>query len=263
MDLLNVGCGVRYLESWTNIDFIKAGPSVIAHNLLKGLPFPDASFDVVYHSHVLEHLSRASAIDFTKECHRVLKPGGIMRIAVPNLEVIIKEYFKNLNAAIEGDKEAEYNYEWIMLELFDQMTRNKSGGEMGKYWTQTIIPNEKYIAERFGHEFINYRKSLVNTKAKPPSVKKLTLRKRLVKWLIGNKGISEMEVGNFRQGGEIHQWMYDRYSLGKLLRSVGLSDVLVVDAFTSSIPNWQKHLWLDVENGEIRKPDSLFMECKK
>ena len=54
MQCLNLGCGDRYHPDWTNINFTSTGGGVIAHNLKQGIPFPDESFDVVYHSHVLE-----------------------------------------------------------------------------------------------------------------------------------------------------------------------------------------------------------------
>ncbi len=54
----------------------------------QGIPFPDRSFDVVYHSHVLEHLSKSEASKFLKECSRVLRPQGVLRVVVPDLEEI-------------------------------------------------------------------------------------------------------------------------------------------------------------------------------
>ena len=89
---LNLGCGSHFNQQWVNIDFSKTGEGVIAHNLLNGIPFDDNTFDVVYHSHVLEHFPQDKAIDFIRECYRVLKPGGIIRVAVHDLEQIIKNY---------------------------------------------------------------------------------------------------------------------------------------------------------------------------
>ena len=84
--MLNLGCGGRFHPEWTNIDFYSSGGAVIAHDLNLGIPFPDSSFDVVYHSHVLEHFPKAKARRFIAECVRVLKPGGILRVVVPDLE---------------------------------------------------------------------------------------------------------------------------------------------------------------------------------
>jgi len=265
MKCLNLGCGTRYIDTWTNVDFNKTGPGVIAYNFLLQIPFTDAEFDVVYHSHVLEHFSKEEGKNFIKECHRVLKPGGIIRIAVPDLERIIKEYLNNLEKALQGDIEAEKNYEWTMLEMYDQAVRKESGGEMLNYWMQDKIANENYVTERLGHEFTVFRKNNMRTKPlQKQASKPLTFREKLIAWLAGDKeAVSQLQLGKFRSGGEIHQWMYDRYSLGKLLTDNCFINTKTADAFSSAIPGWENYLWLDVEEGKIRKPDSLFMEAQK
>lgn len=284
MKLLNLGCGSRYHEAWTNVDFISHGNDVIAHNLLSGIPFPDNSFDVVYHSHVLEHFTKSDGKKFLMECFRVLKHNGIIRIAVPDLEMIAKEYLKSLELAFQGDENAKNNYEWIKLELFDQMVRNESGGDMAKYIFQPEIPNEEYIYERIGEEGRNLRrtylkrlgslgskkKATANNNVKSYSIKSL-FKKILIKSLKMLKGKTshlppdlskEIAIGKFRLGGEIHQWMYDRYSLCGLLTEVGFSQVEVKDGFNSRVDNWNVYE-LDSKNGKIHKPDSLFMEAIK
>ncbi|TVZ25582.1 putative SAM-dependent methyltransferase [Gillisia sp. Hel_I_86] len=281
MKFLNLGCGNSYHKDWTNIDFTSSSEYVIEHNLLKGIPLNDASMEVVYHSHVLEHFSKKDGEELMKECNRVLKKNGIMRVAVPDLETIAIEYLRNLNLAIEGGNDARHNYEWIKLELFDQMVRNKSGGEMGKYLHQAFIPNEEYVFNRIGLEGKNIREAFLSeqNKERPvgnkslyrPSRKKKVkkLIKRYIFWLLKKvklqEPIPEAEIvytGNFRLSGEIHQWMYDRYSLTELLKKVGFADIRICNAFESRIKDWEKYK-LDVVNKEIRKPDSLFIEGRK
>ena len=70
------------------------------------------------------------------------------------------------------------------------------------------------------------------------------------------------QVGRLRLGGEVHQWMYDHFSLSILLKELGFVEVKKVDAFTSDILDWQDYN-LDIKNGETRKPDSLFIEARK
>ncbi len=68
---------------------------MLNHDLTRGIPAEDNSLDLVYHSHMLEHLSYAEGIEFMRECYRVMKPGAKMRILVPDLELWIKAYTEN------------------------------------------------------------------------------------------------------------------------------------------------------------------------
>jgi SAM-dependent methyltransferase len=58
----------------------------------KSLPFSDNSVDFVYCSHFIEHVEREEAIEILKECHRILKLGGIIRLVVPDLRLIVERY---------------------------------------------------------------------------------------------------------------------------------------------------------------------------
>ena len=149
---LNLGCGHRYHPDWINIDIIPKGLGVIKHDLSCGIPLPDASCNVIYHSAVLEHMRRPDAVAFLKECHRVLKPDGILRVGVPDLEKICRLYLSKLAEALNGDETAAHDYDWIMLELLDQIVREKSGGNMLDYLRQNPLPNETFVYERIGEE---------------------------------------------------------------------------------------------------------------
>lgn len=72
-----------------------------------------------------------------------------------------------------------------------------------------------------------------------------------------------MKIGKFRTSGEVHQWMYDTYSLSKLLFRIGFTEITVRDAFTSRIPGWIAYN-LDTEpDGSIYKPESAYIEAMK
>ena len=75
MKLLNIGCGAHYHPAWTNIDVAPASREVLPWDVKKGLPFQDDSFDVVYHSHVLEHLSPQDASLFLKRNSESIETG--------------------------------------------------------------------------------------------------------------------------------------------------------------------------------------------
>lgn len=270
---LNLGCGSRHHPDWVNIDIAPQGPEVIQNDLSRGIPLSDASCAVVYHAAVLEHLRRPDAQAFLTECYRVLKPGGIIRVGVPDLEKICRLYLSSLAAALNGEKTAAHDYEWIMLELFDQIVREKSGGEMADYLRQNPLPNETFVYERIGEEGRELVQALLSTplhvsQSKPSLsdfISKLFagLRPRVLEWLLGAQDRRALEIGRFRLAGEVHQWMYDRYSLARLLGLAGFRDSQVQDAHTSRIPDWS-NFHLDIlPDGQVIKPDLFFMEAIK
>lgn len=275
LSYLNVGCGHSFHADWTNIDFSSTGPNVIEHNLLRGIPFPDESFDVVYHSHVLEHFSKKDGEALMVECYRVLRKGGTIRIAVPDLERIINEY-RRIFSELKTSPNNEYlkkSYDWILLELFDQTVRNRSGGEMADFLRSEKIVNEDYVLSRCGFEVKqiidsyrsqkrNINKRTNNAPLRTKTSIKQKLKRLLLKKLLGEGYELHMEIGKFRSSGEIHQWMYDEYSLGSLMREIGFEEVEVCSAFESRILDW-KNFGLETINDKVRKPDSLFMEATK
>lgn len=281
MNCLNLGCGRHFHPAWINVNFTSTGEGVIAHNLTQGIPFPDASFDVVYHSHVLEHFSKTAAEAFLRECYRVLRRQGVLRVAIPDLEQIARTYLIALEQASSGSQEWASNYEWIVLEMYDQTVRNKSGGEMTAYLFRDHLINEKFVLERCGLEAKNLiaagRQNWQQPQpatvpaSQPKSLLKQIYRfvrypayrqELLLKLLLG-KGYSALQIGRFRQSGEVHQWMYDRYSLALLLEKCGLENIIQRTAAESYIPDWASFN-LDTElDGTVYKPDSLYMEAIK
>jgi predicted SAM-dependent methyltransferase len=262
---LNLGCGYHYHDDWTNLDFVSTGEQVIAHNLLAGIPFNNDTFEVVYHSHVLEHFLKDDAVSFLNECNRVLKPNGIIRVAIPDLEQIARNYIRYLEDSINGVTGASEKYNWTMLELMDQAVRTKGGGEMATYVADTSKNNDDFLIARNGKEtedlIKNLRSQKTQTNTKPTYGLKQRIKSKLTRLLLGDD-IKALNLGKFRLSGEIHQWMYDRYSLTELLKKVGFKDVKVVKADESSVKDWNV-FQLDMSNGKIRKPDSLFIEAVK
>ena len=239
---LNLGCGTKYHRDWINID-TRGNCDVIPWNLTKGLPIPDASVDVIYSSHVIEHFTPDDARKHLQECHRILKPRGIIRLVAPDLEKIARTYLTCLEDALRKEEGASARYNWIMLEFLDQMVRHTSGGQMLAYWSQPKIPAEDFIVSQVGVEYLRYRSHIAEQNSTPqPS------------------SHDPLSVGLFRLCGEVHQWMYDRYSLSRLLRETGFSKVTQVTSTQSSILDFQSYN-LDTEaDGSIYKPDSLYIE---
>ena len=122
------GCGLSAPESWTNFD---VSPSLIIQkipvlgnlvkkrldivfpknvrhgNIIKGLPVADNSCDGLYCSHTLEHLSLDDFRTALRNSYRILKPGGLFRCVVPDLEYAARTYLKDMQA---GDNLASIDF---------------------------------------------------------------------------------------------------------------------------------------------------------
>lgn len=88
---LHLGSGENIIDGWDNID-IEEAPNTIKHDLIKELPYEDKSVEKIFTEHVIEHFQKEDGQYLLTECHRVLKPGGSIRIGWPSLELLIKAY---------------------------------------------------------------------------------------------------------------------------------------------------------------------------
>ena len=94
---LHMGCGDKPKEGWVNID-ISLINCDLTIDLRKRVPFSNNSCAIVYSEHFLEHLDYPIQVkSFLKECLRILKPGGIFSVGVPDTEWPVRAY-------TEGDK---------------------------------------------------------------------------------------------------------------------------------------------------------------
>jgi SAM-dependent methyltransferase len=89
--LLHLGSGRFPKDGWVNIDLVGV-PVDLPWNLARGIPFPTARADAVFHEHLLEHLSVAAGYRLLRECARVLKPGGVLRVGVPDVGAYLRSY---------------------------------------------------------------------------------------------------------------------------------------------------------------------------
>jgi glycosyltransferase involved in cell wall biosynthesis len=245
--LINLGCGSRFHSAWENFDFASNNPAVKVANLRKGIPLANDYADAIYQSHVLEHFPKAEAPQFIAECFRVLRPGGVLRVAIPDLEPIAKLYLQYLQDALRGIPEADDRYDWMTMELLDQLVRNRPGGSMLEWWTAPELRAKEFIIERTGEETRRVLDSIRNG-ARPP---------------VFPEPSNAQALGEFRLSGEIHQWMYDRFSLARLLKDAGFVGVRQVTAQESAIERFSSFQLDTNEQGGTRKPDSLFMEAQK
>lgn len=94
---LHLGCGACYLpphDGWVNVDIFDNIKSD-AISSVTDLPFHKESFDLIYASHILEHIHRNRIISTLSHWVRLLKPGGTLRIAVPNFRAVAEHYMQH------------------------------------------------------------------------------------------------------------------------------------------------------------------------
>jgi predicted SAM-dependent methyltransferase len=271
MKLLNVACGTRIHEDWVNIDFSKSSESVKKVNVLSGLPFADNTFDAVYSSHFLEHISRENADYVISEMYRVLKEKGILRIVVPDLENLCVEYLDILSKIDKDDNKKKYN--WIVIELLDQLVRTSRGGDMFRMFSNEEVQKDpvmrKYINDRVGEDVQKYSDKELSVSEKKNNLKISKIREvlfyqylKIIKHLIPRK-IRE-NVFLETKIGERHLWMYDRYSLAEKLKEVGFKDIKIMDPHKSNIPNFSSyHLDTNKDGTPYKGVSSLYLEAIK
>jgi predicted SAM-dependent methyltransferase len=133
---LNLGSGPRGLpkNEWINIDGFNAPNVHCRLDFNRPLPFPDDSFEGIFCEHVIEHFDLAQGLALLGECFRVLRPGGFLRIIVPDGETILKTYCENpaylvarrgngigfamdaVNSYFRQRYEHQFIYDWPLLE---------------------------------------------------------------------------------------------------------------------------------------------------
>ena len=100
---LNLGCGTDYKEGWINIDNNSDNNITrldINWDLTNPLPFKENTVNFIYNEHFYEHLSVEQGKSLVRNCMSVLAPGGVLRIAMPDLAVAVNNY---LNVSIEEE----------------------------------------------------------------------------------------------------------------------------------------------------------------
>lgn len=139
MKKVNLGSGTTCLDDWINIDnsfnarlakypplrylLFKIGilpkkyyelpwskhiQSIMVRDVRKKLPFDDESIDFIYSSHLIEHLRKDEAESVLRECFRVLKRDGLIRLLVPDLELMARNYLKEVENIQNNEKKQEY-----------------------------------------------------------------------------------------------------------------------------------------------------------
>jgi predicted SAM-dependent methyltransferase len=133
---LNVGCGPNAIETedWYNIDGFHPKADLLC-DAARTLPFADNRFEGIFAEHIFEHFTPRQARTFLAQCKRILKPGGVLRLVVPDGELYIKRYLEDrkwmlerrdgrfrtpmevMNEVFRQEYEHQYTYDYETLAL--------------------------------------------------------------------------------------------------------------------------------------------------
>lgn len=89
---LHIGCGPHCLSGWLNTDINRVLSNVYYLDATRKFPFENETFDFVFSEHLIEHLGFQGAKNMLCEAFRILKPGGVLRIATPDIQFLFELY---------------------------------------------------------------------------------------------------------------------------------------------------------------------------
>jgi predicted SAM-dependent methyltransferase len=170
---LNVGSGPRGLDDvhWVNVDGFADKNVHFLIDISRALPFPDGSFDGAFCEHVLEHFSLDDGVKISHEIKRILRPGGVFRVIVPNAEYVVRMYLEKpreliayrgsgdagetameiVNSFFRQRYEHQFLYDWTTMEKmllnagFDKVSRARFG--VSVYLQAIALDDAKYELE--------------------------------------------------------------------------------------------------------------------
>lgn len=278
--LVNVGCGWITHPAWLNVDMNPTDPTVKPLSPGGGIPLGSNLATACYSSHVLEHIPRRAAAGFIFEQKRVLRSGGVIRVVLPDLQFLCREYLAELEACAASGRPLSFRYQHTVAELLDQLVRTHHECRLMDLWKETPPSDRDWVARRVGYvaEQVLQRSTTQVSSAPPAPRNSRSSPMRLAAkafgrlqemaaacavWVLGGSRLHDaFQTGLYRSRGEIHQWMYDELSLRQLLADCGFVDIVRRRLGESAIPGWSDYD-LEIREGRALKPHSLVMEARK
>jgi len=168
---LQIGCGGQLREGWLNANYESWRKSTIFLNASKPFPIHDEQFDFVFSEHMIEHITFEQGKVMLRECYRILKPGGAIRISTPDLAFLIRLYgvqntnveesyiqwaVKTLPCVLDGCEDTfvinNFVRDWGHQFIYDEKTLKAALEYAGFVDVRSVEINQSYFPELAGME---------------------------------------------------------------------------------------------------------------
>ena len=139
---LHIGGGWRRLEGWLNAD-LEVVPGVVNMDATKPFPFADVTFRFVFSEHMIEHVPYEGGVAMLRECHRILRDDGVIRVVTPDLASIAALYSSTLS-----DAQKEY-LSWFCAACLPQGRPHTVASAMNaqfRFWGHQFVYDEETLA---------------------------------------------------------------------------------------------------------------------
>lgn len=165
---VNLGCGANTSPEFINVD-TRAMPNVHYIHEVQKLPmFADNSVDLLYASHLLEHVPRNEVIQTLREWRRVLKPGGVLRFGVPDFDALIEIYelagrdVHRIESQLLGQNAPYDDHHTIWNFVFaEEILRSAGFGEIRR-WDPSKVDHHDFVDKTTRVEKVEGRDILIS-----------------------------------------------------------------------------------------------------
>lgn len=146
---LHIGCGKKYIPGYKHLDVINFDHIDFVCDTRKLTMIDDLSVSEIYACHILEHVERNEVVTVLREWNRVLKVGGILRVAVPDFEAVVAEYQENkdlqcFQGLLYGGQTYDYNYHHVAFDyiVLKQFLLEAGISDVDRYDWRDFLPEE-------------------------------------------------------------------------------------------------------------------------
>jgi predicted SAM-dependent methyltransferase len=139
---LQLGASNSVMAGWLNTDVLPISRNVVYLDATRRFPFDNDVFDYVYSEHMIEHVEHEGAVLMLRECFRVLKPGGKIRISAPDLKVYVNLFSE------EKTTSQNFYIDWVTERFMPHVD----------YCKEVFLINNAFRA--WGHQFLYDQETL-------------------------------------------------------------------------------------------------------